>query len=71
MTLKKIDPVLRDVLIRWFRAIETELKFKKPNIELVLEAIQTWIEALTSFPDVLKAIKESENVKEGVLDLQN
>lgn len=71
MTLKKIDPVLRDLWIVWLGDIEKELMTPNPDTERILRSVQMLIDALTPFPDVLKAIKEPESVKEDVLDLQN
>ena len=69
MTLKKVDPILRDILINWLESIGAELESEKPHIDLLLKEVQMMIDALTPFPDALKAIKELESVKEGVLDL--
>lgn len=71
MMLKKVDPVFRDLWLAWLGDVEKELMTSNPDTERILRSVQMLIDALTPFPDVLKAIKEPESVKEDVLDLQN
>ena len=71
MILKEVDSMLKDFLINWFKSIRTELESEEPRINLLLKEVQVMIDILTPFPDILKAIKRLESVKEGVLDPQN
>ena len=71
MIIKEVDSMLRGFLINWLESIGTELESEKPRINLLLKEVQVMIDVLTPFPDALKAIKELESEKEGVLDPQN
>lgn len=57
MTLKEIDPALRDMLISWLKSVEHELTYEDPDIDTIRRHVRMLIDALTPFPDIFKMFR--------------